>query len=206
MAVDWTLAHEAYSCSRSGDIASAIDVFSRLMEDAESDRDRAVILLGKATCYSHVGDVSKSLEFINSAKKLAAEHRDIMSQIAMSDAGLRVLTKEYSLACEKFRAVRAEYADFLAEDDEFAVELDSRFAAALVDAGRCEEAIPILQRLLSRAELPDRQWLQIYLGTALANTGRAQEAQTLYFAAANGPDSKLAQTALEYASTAEQKQ
>jgi tetratricopeptide (TPR) repeat protein len=170
------------------------------MNDAESNADRAAILLGKATCYSHVRDVTKALEFIEAAKRLAAGHREIMLQIGMSDASLHVLTKEYELACEKFGAVKKEYSDLLAEDSESAVELDSRFAGALADAGRYGEAIPVLRRLLDRPELPDRQWLQIYLGTALASTGNSKEAQQMYLSAASGPDSNLAQTALEYAS------
>jgi tetratricopeptide (TPR) repeat protein len=202
MAIDWSLTNTAYQYSRSGDIASAIEIFSRLMKDAESDADRSAILLGKATCYSHVGDLTKSREFIEAAKQLATGQREIMLQISMSEASLRVLTKEYGLACEKFATVKDEYSDVLAEDSESAVELDLRFAAALVDARRYDDAIPLLRRLLSRTEIPDRQWLQIYLGTALASTGKEKEAQEVYFAAASGPDSNLAKTALEYASAA----
>jgi len=170
------------------------------MRDAETDGDRAALLLGQATCYSHVGEIAKSLELLNSARQAGQGHRDVLSQVALAEAGAQVLTGEYQLACNSYASIRTEYHDLLAEDEGFAVELDSRLACALVNAARFDEAIPTLRRLLERDDISDRQWLQIHLGSALANTAHLQEAQSLYLEAATGPDSAYSRTALEYLS------
>ena len=94
--------------------------------------------------------------------------------------------------------MKSEYQDLLvrAEYKDFALELDSRFGCALVDAGRFNEAIPILREILKCDQLEDRQRVQVFFSVALMRTGNSAEAQPLLFEAARGPNAELRETAL----------
>jgi tetratricopeptide (TPR) repeat protein len=184
--------------SRDGNHLKAIDLLSNLMSAAESDRDRAAILLGEASCYSRVGDVAKSRKLLESAKGYAQVDRDILSQVALADASLYAQNREYKLACEKFVSIGAEYHDLLADNDDFALELDSRLACALVHAEKYSDAVGVFKRLFQREELEDKQRLQVFFGVALIHTGHTADAQSFLFAAAKGEDATLSKTALEY--------
>jgi tetratricopeptide (TPR) repeat protein len=200
VAVDWTVFASALQDSRDGQNLRALAVLSRLMPEAESDSDRAAIVLGESSCYSRLGDLGKSRELLELAKTYAQGDRSVFSQVALAEASLCTLSKEYELACEKFASVKSAYHDLLVqpEHDDFALELDSRFACALVDVGKFSEAVPLFRKLFERDGLEDRQRLQVYFSVALARTGHFSEAQVLLFEAAKGKDAALCQTALEY--------
>jgi hypothetical protein len=168
------------------------------MSGAESDRDRAAIVLGEASCYSQFGDLAKSRELLESARAYARGHRDLLSQVALAEASLDAQNKEYGLACQKFVSMKSEYRDLLAEHDDFALELDSRLACAFVDAKRYGDAVPVFRRLFERQELEDKQRLQVFFSVALISTGQIAEAQPLLVAATKGGDATLSKTALEY--------
>ena len=55
----------------------------------------------------------------------------------------------------------------LPENDDFALELDSRLGCALVDAGKYSEAVPIFREIFKRNELEEKQRLQVFYGVAL---------------------------------------
>jgi hypothetical protein len=98
--------------------------------------------------------------------------------------------------------VKSEYKDLLArpENDDFAMELDSRLASALYEAGKYVEAIQFFEGLFKRGKLEDKQRLQVSFAFALIRTGRLSEAQPLLFEAMTGNDPALAQTASDYLS------
>jgi hypothetical protein len=98
--------------------------------------------------------------------------------------------------------VKSEYSDLLArpENDDFAVELDSRLACTLYESGRYVEAIPLFEGLFKRETLADKQRLQVSFAFALIQAGRLSEAQPLLFEAMTGNDPSLAQTASDYLS------
>jgi tetratricopeptide (TPR) repeat protein len=199
MSVDWNELQAALQQSRDGHNLKALAVLSRLMQDAETDSDRAAIVLGEASCHSQLGNVTKSRELLASAKTYAQGDRIAMSQVALSEASLYAQEKQYDLACEKFASVKSEYRDLLVqpEHDDFALELDSQLGCALVDAGSFSEAVLIFREIFKREQLDDKQRLQLFFGVALMRTGQSSEAQTLLFAAAKGKDAELSQRALE---------
>ena len=203
MSVDWKVFDTALQLSRDGNQLKAISTLSALLSDAESNRDRAAILLGQSTCYSQAGNIVKSRELLESAKMCAQEDRDVLSQVALSEGSLSAQNDEHDLACKKFAAVRVEYSDLLAlpENDDFAVELDSRLACSLVQAGKYSEAIQLFQGLFKRVQLEDKQRLQVFYGLALLRIGNLSEAQPLLFEAMTGSDPTLSQTASDYLST-----
>lgn len=205
MSVDWKIFHAALQHSRDGHNLKALADLSTLMPDAETDSDRAAIALGEASCYSLLQDFSKSRESLKSATIYAQEDRVAMSQVALTEGSLYALEKEYDLACEKFASVKSQYRDLLVqpEHEDFALELDSRFSCALVDAGRFSEAIAIFRELFKRDELKDRQRLEVFFSVALMRTGHSPEALSLLFAAAKGKNAELSQIALEYLSEVE---
>lgn len=133
----------------------------------------------------------------------AIEHRDLLSQVEMAEAALYALDDQDDLACERFAFVKSEYSDLLAlpEGDDFAAELDSRLACALVDAGKYSDAIELFQALFKRDELDDKQRLQLYFGLAHLRTGNLSEAQSQLFEAMSGSDPSLAQSASDYLSS-----
>jgi tetratricopeptide (TPR) repeat protein len=149
-----------------------------------------------------MGDVTKARELLQSAKDYAKTNREALSQIELSEASLYAQEKKLDLACERFAAVKSEYQDILAHPDgwNFALELNSRLACALVDGGRYDEAVPIFREIFKRGELEDKQRLQVYFGVALIRSGDAGEAQSLLFEAARGANAQLCQTALKYLS------
>lgn len=200
MAVDWRIFDTALQQSRDGNHLKAISTLSALMSDAESNRDRAAILLGQSSCYSQAGNIAKSRELLESAKMCAEDERDLLSQVAMSEGSLYELNDEHDLACEKFASVKSDYKDLVAQSDDFAVELDSRLACALCGAGRYVESIRLFEGLFKRENLEDKQRLQVFFAFALIQTGRLSEAQPLLFQAMTGSDSSLAQTASDYLS------
>jgi tetratricopeptide (TPR) repeat protein len=175
-------------------------MLSALLLNCDSNRDRAAILLSQSSCYSGLQNIAKSRELLESAKVCALEHRDLLSQVEMSEAALYALNGQVDLACERFASVKSEYRDLLAlpENDDFAVELDSRLACALVDAGKYDDAIELFRALFSRDELDDKQRLQLYCGLAYLRTGNLPEAQSRLFEAMSGSDSSLAQSASDY--------
>jgi tetratricopeptide (TPR) repeat protein len=175
---------------------------SALLSDAESDSDRAAILLGQSSCYAQAGNIVKSREVLESAKICAQEDRFLLSQVAMSEGSLYAQSDEHDLASEKLASVKSEYKDLLArpENDDFAVELDSRLACALCDAGKYTEAIQLFEGLFKRAKLEDKQRLQVFFALTLMRTGRLSEAQLLLFEAMTGTNLSLAQTASDYLS------
>jgi tetratricopeptide (TPR) repeat protein len=200
LTVDWKVVDTVLQQSRDGDHLKAIATLSVLLSDAESSRDRAAILLGQSSCYSQAGNILKSRELLESAKMCANEDREMLSLIAMSEASLYNQNHEHDLACEKFALVKSQYKDLLArpENDDFAMELDSRLACALFEAGKFVEAIQIFERLFERELLEDRQRLEVFFAAALIRTGRLSEAQPLLFEALRGSDPTLAQTASDY--------
>ena len=123
-----------------------------------------------------------------------------MSQVVLAEASIDAQCKDYKLACGKFASLKSEYHDLLGqtEHDDFLVELDSRYACALVDAGEFSTSVPLFRKLFERDELEDRQRLQVYFSLALWRLGHAGEAQSLLFEAAKGKDTTLSQTALDY--------
>jgi tetratricopeptide (TPR) repeat protein len=189
--------------SRDGNHLEAIAMLSAVLSHCESNRDRAAILLSQSSCYSRLQNIAKSRELLESAKVCALNERDLLSQIEMSDAALCTLNGQHDLACEKFASVKAKYRDLLAlpENDDFAVELDSRLACALVEAGKSNHAIEIFQGLFKRDELDDKQRLQLYFGLAHLRNGSLSEAQPHLFAAMAGNDPGLAQSASDYLSS-----
>ena len=205
MPVDWNLVQSALQQSRDGHNLKALAVLSALMHDAETDSDRAAIVLGEASCYSQLENVAKSRELLELAKTYAAADRVAMSQVALSEASLYAQENKYDLACEKFAEVKSEYHDLLVlpEHDDFALELDSRLGCALVDAGKYSGAVLIFRELFKRNELEDKQRLQVFFGTALMRSGNAAEAQAVLFEAAKGKSAELSKTALEYLSEIE---
>jgi tetratricopeptide (TPR) repeat protein len=133
----------------------------------------------------------------------ATEHWDLLSQVEMSEAALYALNGQDDLACERFASVKSKYRDLLAlpEHDDFAVELDSRLACALVDAGKFNDAIELFKTLFKRDELDDKQRLQLYFGVAQLRTGNLSEARSHLFEAMSGSDPSLAQSASDYLSS-----
>jgi tetratricopeptide (TPR) repeat protein len=200
VSIDWNVVASALHDSRDGHSLKALAILSGLMSEAESDIDRAAILLGESSCYAQLGNIAKSRELLESAKTYAQGDRVALSQVALAEASIDAQCKDYKLACEKFASVKSEYHDLLiqAEHDDFLIELDSRYACALVDAGEFSAAEPVFRKLFERDELEDRQRLQVYFSVALWRLGHAGEAQSLLFEAAKGHDTALSQTALEY--------
>jgi tetratricopeptide (TPR) repeat protein len=147
-------------------------------------------------------NIAKSRELLEAARMCASEHRDLLSQVEMSEGSLFSLNHEHETACEKFFHVKAEYRDLLAkpENDDFALELDSRLACSLVDVGKYSEAIQLFQELFKRDNLEDKQRLQLFFGVALLRAGRPSEAKPYLFEAMTGSDSELAQSASDYLS------
>ena len=186
MSVDWNVLRSALQQSRDGHNLKALAVLSGLMQDAETGSDRAAIALGEASCYSQLGNVTKSRELLESAKTYAQTDRSVMSQVALAQASLSPQEKRYEMACEQFAALKSEYHDLLVqpEHEDFALELDSRLGCALVDAGRYSEAVPIFREIFKRSELEDKQRLQVFYSVALMRSGKAAEAQSLLFEAA----------------------
>jgi tetratricopeptide (TPR) repeat protein len=205
LSVDWNVLHSALQQSRDGHNLKALAVLSTLMQDAETDSDRAAIVLGESSCYSQLENVAKSRELLELAKAYAKADRVVMSQVVLSEASLYAQEKKYDLACEKFAEVKSEYQDLLVqpEHEDFALELASRLGCALVDAGRFSEAVPIFREVFKRSELEDKQRLQVFFSVALMRSGNAAEAQPLLFEAARGSNTELSQTALEYLSEIE---
>jgi tetratricopeptide (TPR) repeat protein len=138
----------------------------------------------------------------------AIEHRDVLSQVEMSEGSLLSLNHEHEAACEKFFRVKAEYSDLLAkpENDDFALDLDSRLACSLVDAGKYSEAIHLFQELFKSDNLEDKQRLQLFFGVALLRAGKPSEARSHLLDAMKGSDPKLAQSASDYLSGPEKNQ
>jgi tetratricopeptide (TPR) repeat protein len=200
--VDWKVFVTALQQSRDGNHLKAISTLSALLSDAESNSDRATILLGQSSCYSQAGDIVKSRELLESAKMCAQKDRQLLSQVAMSEGSLHAQNDEHDLACKKFASVKSEYKDLLArpENDDFDVELNSRLACALYEAARYGEAIKVFEGLFKREKLEDKQRLQVSFAFALIQTGRLSEAQPLLFEAMAGNDPSLAQTASDYLS------
>lgn len=124
-----------------------------------------------------------------------------MSQVEMSEGSLLAQNDDYDMACQKFAQVKAEYPDLLAEDDGFAVELDSRLACALVEAAKYSEAIQLLHTLFRNDKLKNTQRLQLFWGVALLGDGKPSEAEPHLFEAMIGSDQRSAQSALDYLST-----
>ena len=202
MPVDWNAFNSALQQSRDGNHLKAIAALSVLLSDCDSNRDRAAILLGQSSCYSRLDNITKSRELLESARMCAIEHRDLLSQVEMSEGSLFAQDDEYESACAKFASVRAEYADLLAQPDneDFALELDSRLACALVSAGKCSEAIQFFDELFKHDKLDDKQRLQLLFGVALLRVGKVSEAQPHLFEAVSVSDPDLAQSASEYLS------
>jgi tetratricopeptide (TPR) repeat protein len=200
--LDWSIFNSALQQSRDGHHLEAIATLSALLADADTNGDRAAILLGQSSCYSRLGNITKSRELLESAKMCATEHRDVLSQVEMSEGSLLSLDHEHEAACEKFFHVKAEYSDLLAkpENDDFALHLDSRLACSLVDAGKYSEAIQLFQELFKRDNLEDKQRLQLFFGVALLRAGKLSEAQPHLFEAMTGSDPDLAQCASDYLS------
>ena len=198
--IDWNVFSCALQLSRDGENLKALATISDLMTEAESDADRAALALGQSSCHSHLGNTAKSAELLELAKKYAGDDRVMLSQVELSEASLRAQRREYEVACQQYESIKLEYRDLLIkpEHEDFRMELDSRLACVLVDAGRCNEALPIFAKLFECTALEDKQRLQLFFSFALFRTGRTVEAQPLLFEAARGEDRKLAQTALEY--------
>jgi tetratricopeptide (TPR) repeat protein len=203
LAVDWNAVNSAMQRSRDGDHLQAIAMLSALLFDCDSNRDRAAILLSQSSCYSRLQNIAKSRELLESARMCAREHRDLLSQVEMSEAALYAINDQDDLACERFAFVKSEYSDLLAlpENDDFAAELDSRLACALVDAGKYNDAIELFRALFKRDELDDKQRLQLYFGVAHLRSGNLSEAQSQLFEAMSGSDPNLAQSASDYLSS-----
>ena len=203
LAVDWNSVNSAVQQSRDGNNPHAIAILSSLLSDCDSNRDRAAILLCLSSCYSRLKNIAKSRELLESSKMCAIGHRDLLSQVEMSEAALYALEDQDELACERFASVKSEYSDLLAlpEHDDFAAELDSRLACALVDAGKYNDAIEVFRALFKRDELDDKQRLQLYFGVAHLRTGNLSEARSHLFEAMSGSDPSLAQTASDYLSS-----
>jgi len=198
--VDWSIFQAALQQSREGDNLKAINEFSALLFDTESNSERAAILLGQSSCYSQLGNIVKSREVLALAKQYAQGDRLALSQVEMTEGSLCAQNDEYDLACEKFISVKSEYSDLLAlpENEDFVVELNSRLACTLVDAGRYNESIQLFRELFSRKEVHDKQRLQLYFGIALLNLGNTSEAQRLLFDAMKGSDPGLAKSASDF--------
>jgi thioredoxin-like negative regulator of GroEL len=102
LSVDWNVLHSALQQSQDGHNLKALAVLSALMQDAETDSDRAAVVLGEASCYSQLGNVTKSRELLASAKAYAQGDRAAMSQVALAQASLYAHEKKYEMACEEF--------------------------------------------------------------------------------------------------------
>ena len=202
MPVDWKRVQTALRYSRNGNQLKALSGLEEALSDAHSETDRAAIIAGQANCYAHLGDTSKALVLLRTAKELASQDQAVLSQIAMSEASTYALCREFGKACELFKAARSQFHDVLSDPSmaDARIELDSRFACALVDAERFENAIELFRRLFEYPELEDRQRLELFYGLALFRMGRVSEAQSLFFNAASGKDSEMANTALHYLS------
>jgi tetratricopeptide (TPR) repeat protein len=196
--VDWNVVDAALQHSREGSNLKALAELSRLLELADCNADRAAIRLAEASCYSQLGDVNKFLELVTLAKQLAHDDRAVLSQVELSEANLYAQSDDYDRACELFASLRSNYHDLLIVNKDFAVEVDSRFACALVEAKRYKEAVPVFRTLLASDELEDRQRLQVFFGFALFRTGHKAEAQSILFAATKGKDVASAQIASNY--------
>jgi tetratricopeptide (TPR) repeat protein len=205
LSVDWNVFNSALQQSRDGHNLKALSVLSALMQDAETDSERAAIMLGEASIYSQLGKVTKSRELLESAKTYAKGDRAVMSQVALAQASLFAQGEKCEMACEEFTMLKSEYHDLLVqpEHEDFALELDSRLGCALVDAGKFSEAVPIFRDIFKRDELEDKQRLQVFFSVALMRSGNAAEAQSLLFEAARGQNAELSQTALGYLSEIE---
>jgi tetratricopeptide (TPR) repeat protein len=202
LSVDWNAFTSALQLSHSGNHVEAIMAFSALLSDCDSNSDRAAILLAQSSCHSRLGNIAKSRELLDAAKMCAVEDRGALSQVEMSEGSLFAQNDQYDLACEKFAHVKAEYADLLArpENDDFGLELDSRLACSLVEAGKYGEAIQVFRGLFKRDKLEDKQRLQLFFGVALLRDGKAPEAQRHLFEATTGNDPELAKSASDHLS------
>lgn len=200
MPIDWNAVSSALKLSRDGENLKALAKLSELMPGAESDNDRVALLLGQASCHAHLGNAAKSAELLELAKKYAGEDKLLLSQVALSEASLHALRREYEVACEQYKSIKSEYHDLLTrpEHEDFAVELNSRLACTLVDAQHYNDALPLFRKLFENTAVDDKQRLQLFFSFALFRMGRSEEAQPLLFEAAKGEDPKLAQAALGY--------
>ncbi len=190
--------------SRDGDHSNALALLTKLLADAETDTDRAAILMGQATCYSHIWEMDKCFELIEYAANLASGDRNLRLHIARSRASAYALKRQFEESCCQFAALKSEFQDLLAEDEDSAVEVDSRFACTLVDARRYRDAIPMFENLFRRPELDDLQRLQLYFGIALANTSNIAKGKEFLFQASKGSNASLSESALEHLSALEQ--
>ena len=173
MSIDWNVVTSALHDSRDGHSLKALAILSGLMSEAESDIDRAAILLGESSCHAQLGNIAKSRELLESARTYSQGNRVALSQVSLAEASIDAQCKDYKLACEKFASVKSEYHDLLVqtEHDDFSVELDSRYACALVDAGEFSAAVPLFRKLFERDELEDRTATTSLFQSRLMATG-----------------------------------
>jgi hypothetical protein len=68
LSVDWNVCNSALRESRGGRHVKAISILEALLEDAESDNDRATILLTQASCYSRLGNIVRARELLEAAR------------------------------------------------------------------------------------------------------------------------------------------
>lgn len=198
MPIDWELQASAMQRSEGNELET-IAFLSSLLTEAETDAERAALILGEASCYCSLGKLEKTFELLESAKKLAQGDRAVLSQIVFSEATTHAINGEAELACSQYLSIRSEYTDLLREDEEFGVELDSRLACALVEVGRDDESLPLLRKVIDHPHA-EKQWIQLYLAIALMNTGKTAEARLHFFAAAKGQNAKWSKSALEHLS------
>jgi hypothetical protein len=86
VSIDWNVVASALHDSRDGHSLKALAVLSGLMSEAESDIDRAVILLGESSCYAQLGNIAKSRKLLESAKTYSQGDRVALSQVGLAEA------------------------------------------------------------------------------------------------------------------------
>src|SRR5664279_1893538 len=163
MAVAWSAVAEASRLGKTGHINEALRLLISLEPQCESDCDRAALSLAKSSCFAHLGQITEAFAYIETAKKFAATHRELMLQIEMSEAAGRILSKEYQTACALYEHIAATYTDLLSEDPESAGEFNERYGYALFHVERYGQAIDIFRSLIQSKRLEDEQRVRLYL-------------------------------------------
>jgi len=175
-----------------GQESAAIELLRSMLSEATSAEDRISILLNLVTCYARLGQIEQSRALAEQACTIAREQGN--RQLSLCAEYLRAIDEfDDAKQLQMLEQLQRDYPDLLASPEQAAVaiELEQRIAVALTNLQRFDEAIPLLERALSRPET-NHQRMHLFLALCRIQTGAIDEGIAEYEQSASGEDDSVA--------------
>jgi len=168
---------KAISLRDSGRLQDAVGEFDAMARETTDANEKASLLINEVRCYSGLGYFSEAERVLSETHELRPDDVVVRLNVDFGGACLAAQKRETEKAALVFGRILRDYSEILGTPEyrDLYEDIQQRRASAMVDVGRCAEAVPILRAARSFNSLKKEilQQVKLDLGICHAALGES---------------------------------